>query len=49
MALLLLPSFAGQLDEALVETEVVPDRVLPALALLRLIVGELLPDVVVDL
>jgi hypothetical protein len=47
--LLMTSSFARQLDEALVQAEVVPDRVLPTGSLLPLVVGKLLLDVIVDL
>ena len=47
--LLMTSSFARQLDEALVQAEVVPDRVLPAGSLLPLVVGKFLLDVIVDL
>jgi hypothetical protein len=50
VSLLLMTSpFARQLDEALVQAEVVPDRVLPTGSLLPLVVGKLLLDVIVDL
>ena len=42
-------TLAGQLDEAVVEAEVVPDRVLPASSLLPFVVGKLLLDVLVNL
>lgn len=43
-----MASLAGQLDEALIETEIVPDGVLPALGLESPVVGELVSDEVVD-
>merc|ERR1719150_976320 len=49
VALPLCPALARDLDEAFVEREVVPDGVLPALAVLTPVVGEPLLDPVVDL
>ena len=49
VALPLRPALPGDLLEALVEAEVVPDGVLPALGLELAVVGEVLADVVVDL